>query len=232
MIVKARSLVNSSIPVPAEYNYIFQVPKTVNLLTLTPKKRLKNLSSIVPDCNARKKSSNPSSSNSRIETVSPLYYTQGSSNKAAKFKMFNNYVQNFVKVRNTSFSPLLKVKIPNQGNGTRMAKPKPVKAGIVSKNSKVKSVKRGRPARFLSQEDLENHIKTNKEKTVVVMGSEQDMKILMENNHTQILKSIEDDKIVRMYQTYFKKPGIIKNSEWTWESPESSPKNVTFKDHL
>lgn len=232
MIVKARSLVNSSIPVPPEYNYIFQVPKTVNLLTLTPKKRLKNLSNIVPDNITRKKSSNPSSSNSRIETASPLYYTQGSSNKAAKFKMFNNYVQNFARIRNTNFSPLLKVKIPNQGKEIRIVKAKHQKADIVNKDSKAKSVKRRRPARFLSQEDLENHIKTNKEKPTIVMGSEQDMKILMENNHTQILKSIEDDKIVRMYQTYFKKPGIIKNSEWAWESPESSPKNVTFKDHL
>lgn len=232
MIVKARSLVNSAIPVPSEYTYIFQVPQAVKLLTLAPKKRLKNYSSLVQDSNSQKNYKNPTSSNSRIETSSPLYYTQTSSNKAAKFRMFNNYVQNFTKVRNTSFSPLLKVKIPNQGKELQTSKPKTSKTGNANMSNKPKSMKRRRPARFLSQEDLENHIKTNKEKVVKVMGSEQDMKILMENNHTQVLKSLEDDKICRLYQTYFKKPGIIKNSEWIWESPESSPKNVKFKDHI
>ena len=230
MIVKARSLVNSAIPVPSENTHIFQVPQTVKLITLAPKKRLRNYSSLVQDSNGKNK--NPSSSNARIETSSPLYYTQTSSNKTAKFRMFNNYVQNFSKVRNTSFSPLLKLKIPNQGKEIQASKPKTSKIGNSNNINKPISVKRRRPARFLSQEDLENHIKTNKEKVVKVMGSEQDMKILMENNHVQILKSLEDDKICRLYQTYFKKPGIIKNSEWIWESPESSPKNVKFKDHI
>jgi hypothetical protein len=210
---------------PAESSYVFQVPQAVKLLALTPKKRLQNYSSIFPDQNIRKKYSGPDASNKRFD--SPVYYSTHSGCKNfARVKMFKNYIKDFQV--NNSMSPLLKVKIPNQQEKIP-ARPK-TKQNLQTSYVKPKSSKKGRPARFLSQEDLENHIKTSSEKPVKNFKNEQDMKILIENNHQSVKKSLEEDKICRMYHTYFKRPGIMKKSEWNWESPQLSPRTVTFKD--
>ena len=227
MIVKTRSLCNSSIPMPSDSSYVFHVPQTVKLLSLTPKKRLQNYTNLFPDQNLKIKYRGPSSSNPKLDSSLQHYNKVGSKN-LARVKMFKNYLKDFVQSTNST-SPLLKVKIPNKAEKVPV-RPKTKQSPAMSNYPKTRTSKKGRPARFLSQEDLENHIKTSQEKTLRNFNNQQDMKILMENNHQSVKKSFEEDKICRMYHTYFKKPGIMKKNEWQWESPEVTPRNVTFKD--
>ena len=222
-------------PHPIEANSIFQVPQSVKKHILNSKKHGNEYLQTFNDIQLRTSISNytnysiknmRSSSPPCLDTSKTL-----TSQPSQKIKQYNHYLKNYVKKQNLSFSPVLNIVKPIKVRNyfTKTIK-RNLKTSRTPQRSAHKITKRGRPARFLSQEDIENHLRTNKEHVPKFYNTKQDMKILLENNHNHQLKSLEDDKIYIEYSKLNQKPGIIKRNDWNWDSCSSTPKNVQFKD--
>lgn len=164
-------------------------------------------------------------------TEAPLYQT---SQGTERLKQFACYLKNYVKKKNQSFSPIVtlrKPRISSQDLSKKQNHFKSRKASCTGNQNKIKPIKRARPARFLTQKDIENHLGL-RERPQKILQNKEDMKILVENNFSQQLKSFEVDKICRLYNTGFKKSNLAKKDDWKWHSPDRSPRNVTFQDTL
>jgi hypothetical protein len=215
-------------------NSIFQVPCTVKLFNLTPKKNLNDYSQILNESKLRKSFSRYKDfSNSRKSAFSPLLFDIPSTlgtQTCQKISQFTHYLKNYVKKPKINFSPVIKlnnpIKAPDYFKNTAPVR----KTASSYKSQRHQIQKRGRPARFLSHEDIENHLGPYRERIPKYQQNKQDMKILMENNHSVQLKSLEAEKICAAYKKSCKKSIIVKKNDWTWESPPSTPRYVQFKD--
>lgn len=170
---------------------------------------------------------------SPISSENPLYH---SSKGSGRFNQFANYLKTYVKTKKPSLSPVVTLKKPRISSqdftkNQNQNQIKPRKSSCSNNQAKIKPIKHARPARFLSQKDIENHLGV-KEKPQKIPQNKEDMRILIENNHSQQLKSFEVDKICRLYKTEFKKSNLAQKDDWKWHSPEKSSKNVTFQESL
>ncbi|OMJ95087.1 hypothetical protein SteCoe_1626 [Stentor coeruleus] len=166
-----------------------------------------------------------------FSSETPLY---NSSKVPGRFNHFSNYLKTYVKTKKPSLSPLLTLKKPRISSQDYIKNQNPIKTRKTSCPNnlpKAKPIKHTRPARFLSQKDIENHLGV-KEKPQKIPQNKEDMKILVESNHSQQLKSFEVDKICRLYTTMFNKSNLTKKEDWKWHSPEKSSRNVTFEESL
>ena len=217
MIVKAKSLgFNSSIQ-GSENNLVFTGPQTMKISTFTPKKNINDYLQTCTEIHLKNSIfRNNNIHNSRVRIASPSIlgaslHIQGSQ----KINQYNHYLKNYVKKKNSSFSPILRVINPIKPENLckKAFVNRCSKSSHASQRHKHQISKRGRPARFLSQEDLENHIGQYRDRTTKFQSNKEDMKILLETNHETQLKSLEIDKICRHYNSKFKKQSIIKKND-------------------
>ncbi|OMJ83151.1 hypothetical protein SteCoe_16005 [Stentor coeruleus] len=177
------------------------------------------------------------SASSKLRIVSPLSSEKPlnhTSKGSGRLNQFANYLKTFVKTKKPSLSPVVTLKRPrisSQDYTINKNRIKTRKTSYSNNQPQIKSIKHTRPARFLSQKDIENHLGV-KEKPQKIPSNKEDMRILIENNHSQQLKSFEVDKICRLYATGFKKSNLAKKDDWKWHSPEKSSRNVTFQESL
>lgn len=236
MIVKTKSLEPNSKTQFADANSIFQVPQTVKLSLLTPKKHISEYLNACTEIQLKSRvSRTDGSSISKIRGTSPLYSECPgtiSFQSSKRIKQYNQYLQNYVKTKNLSCTPVLKFVNPLVTlNSLNLSHGKNSKNSQNPQRRAQNVVKRVRPARFLSQEDIENHRGVSREKLPkYLVNNKEDLKILLENNHSIQMKNLEIEKVCRTYDMNFKRASTIKKKEWTWPSPESSPKKVKFKD--
>ena len=237
MIVKAQSLGSNQHFQETETRSIFQVPHTMRLNILTPKN---HISVYLQACTEiQLKNSivrNDEFSNSRVRINSPTYTEPSATStiqSSKKIKQYKQYLNNYVKNQNSSYSPAQKVvksiKAPEFWKITGGIKNATSSHTPQRKHYNV--IRRVRPARFLSQEDIENLKKPPREsKPPKFQHNKEDLKILLETNHNDQLKNLEKEKIIRAYNLTYKKASSMKRKDWTWSSPEGSPRNVQFKD--
>lgn len=229
MIAKTKSLRSSGRNGCCELGLIFHVPQAIKVRNLTPKRLGNDYIQAFADCGLRKSWSRCNdASNPRLQSVSPSCLPDNSISLKPKNK-FTDYLKNYVKEQN--FVTAVKAKNPlvtNEQKAVKKVTRRP-KGSLRLGRQKTTAVNRSRPARFLSQEDIENHL-GSKEKPIKVVGNKDDMRLLLENNHSKLVESFENDKICRIYDITYNKPGIIKKNDWTWLSPDHSPRTVQFKD--